>query len=317
MLPSRHLLALAAGCAIGAPAFGQFNDQWVSFHKETATRLPGLSGGISFNNTETDFAWGDLDKDGWTDVVVVRKEDFTSTGKRTNLLLMNEGGVLADRTALYASAADVPGDQGFLTATNDRDVVLADFDQDGWLDLVTATTLSDGDAKHIGHPRIYMNLGEDAQGNWLGLRFEDARFPQFFHFGSGQPQNPRFCSVDAGDLTGDGYPDLYFGDYDSSGAGGAQQGSNEDLNDRLVINDGNGFFTDQSQSRMTSQMLESAFGNSVIIHDWNGDGINDIAKDTSLNAPQYVAISYNNPSSVGNFNVFDDFHFNAPYHINK
>ncbi|MDF1800452.1 MAG: VCBS repeat-containing protein, partial [Planctomycetota bacterium] len=317
MFSTRKLIGLAVVLTASAPAYGQFNDQWVTFHEETATRLPGLSTGVSYNNTEVDFAWGDLDKDGDDDLVAVRKEDFTSTGKRTNLLLMNEGGVLVDRTAVYATAADVPGDNGFNTATNDRDVVLADFDQDGWLDVVTATTLSDGNPKHIGHPRIYMNLGNDGAGNWLGLRFEDARFPQFLHFGTGAAQNPRFCSVDAGDITGDGYPDLYFGDYDSSGAGGAQQGSGEDLDDRLVINDGNGYFTDQSQSRMSATMLKSAFGNSVIIHDMNGDGLNDIVKDTSLNAPQYVAVSYNNPSNVGFFNIFHDFHFNAPYHISK
>ncbi|MDF1800453.1 MAG: VCBS repeat-containing protein [Planctomycetota bacterium] len=317
MTRTRNLLGLAAFAAFASPSFAQFNQQWVSYTNETATHLPGLATSISYNNTETDFAWGDLDNDGDDDLVVVRKEDFTSTGKRTNLLLMNEGGILVDRTTLYASAADVPGDQGFNTPTNDRDAVFADFNQDGWLDVVTATTLSDGNPKHIGHPRIYMNLGNDGSGNWLGLRFEDARFPQFLHFGSGSPQNPRFCSVAAGDVTGDGYPDIYFGDYDSSGAGGAQQGSNEDLNDRLVINDGNGFFTDQSQSRMSTSMLKSAFGNSVVINDFNGDGLNDVVKDTSLNAPQYVAVSYNNPSNVGFFNIFHDFHFNAPYHTSE
>ena len=223
---------------------------------------------------------------------------------------MNEAGVLTDRTAQYATDADVPGDQGFLTATNDRDVVLADFDQDGWLDVVTAPTLSDGNPKHIGHPRIYMNQGEDAQGNWLGLRFEDARFPQFFHFGNGSAQNPRFCSVAAGDVTGNGYPDLYFGDYDS----GSGSSSSNDLNDRLVVNDGNGFFSDESQSRMTTEMLQSAFGNSTGIADFNLDGTNDIMKDSSLNAPTRVSVSYNNPSNEGVMNIFQVAINGAPYH---
>ena len=36
----------------------------------------------------------------------------------------------------YAAASDVPGDSGFLTPTNDRDVVIVDVDQDGLIDVV-------------------------------------------------------------------------------------------------------------------------------------------------------------------------------------
>ena len=54
--------------------------------------------------------------------------------------------MLVDRTAAYATASDIAGDQGFMTPTNDRDVELVDVDGDGWLDVVTATTLTDNDA---------------------------------------------------------------------------------------------------------------------------------------------------------------------------
>ena len=111
---------------------------------------------------------------------------------------MNEGGVLVDRTAQYAAQSDVSGDQGFLTPTNDRDVELVDVDDDGWLDVVTATTLTDNSSKHLSHPRIYINLGE-IDGVWQGIRHEDARMPQM-HATAG----PRFCSVASGDLDGDG-----------------------------------------------------------------------------------------------------------------
>lgn len=310
----RTLVGAAAVCGLAGPSLAQFNNQWLSYTDDTVSRLPMGALNVSNIDNEVDMAWGDLDKDGFTDLVVVRKQPFTSTGRRTNLLLMNEAGVLQNRSALYASASDVAGDDGFMTPTNDRDVVLADFDGDGWLDIITATTLSDGLSKAIGHPRVYMNLGNDGSGNWLGVRYEEARIPQLFSYSTGLPENPRFCSVDAGDVTGDGLPDLYFGDYDSSGAGGGGQPAGKDLNDRLLINDGNGFFTDESQLRMTTEMLKSAFGNSVAIRDFNNDGLNDILKDTSLNAPQYVAISYNNPANQGHFSIFDDFHFFAPYH---
>ncbi|QDU69409.1 FG-GAP repeat domain-containing protein [Engelhardtia mirabilis] len=310
-----HIISAATALTGLASAQG-FNNQWAEFALDTGQPFTPTS--ISNQQTEVDFYAGDLDKNGYDDVVVVRKEPFTSPGKRTNVLLMNYGGQLLDQTLIYANLSDVPDDRGFGTPTNDRDVVVFDLDNDGWLDVVTATTISDGDPKHIGHPRVYMNLGDDGAGNWLGLEHQDARIPQLFHFGTGNPENPRFCSVSAGDVTGDGFADLYFGDYDSSGAGGTQQPSNKDLNDRLLINDGNGYFTDESQSRMGTQALLSAFGTEVEIADFNGDGVNDIAKDTALNAPQYVAISYNDPNNPGQFPpvFFDDFHVGfAPYHI--
>ncbi len=312
---SPRLVTASVTLLLSSPiAFGQFDHRWVEFAKDPAALSAPA---ISDPTIETDLAWGDLDQDGWIDLVVVRKEPFTSPGKRTNVLLMNLGGVLTDRTVQYASASDVPGDQGFLTPTNDRDVVIADVDGDGFDDVVTATTISDGDPKHIGHPRVYMNRGGAAP--WLGLRHEDARMPQLFHYTTGNPENPRFCAVAAGDVTGDGAPDLYFADYDSSGAGGAQQNANQDLNDRLLINDGNGFFTDQSQSRMTTTMLTSAFGMAAVIADMNGDGKNDIVKDTALNPPQHVGIAYNNllgpPTSLGVFDLYEQVHQNEPYHV--
>jgi hypothetical protein len=308
--------ALAATVLSGGVAAQDYDNMWVKFSESPGSLSAGV---ISSNNIETDVAWADLDKNGYTDVVVVRKQPFTTLGKRTNVLLMNYAGVLTDMTATLANtSSDVPGDLGFNTPTNDRDVVITDVDGDTWLDVVTATTMSMGDPKHLGHPRVYMNLGEDGGGNWLGLDFQDARMPQLLHFGNGQAHNPRFCSVAAGDLNGSGVPDLYFGDYDGSEFGFTQP-SSEDLNDRLLVNDGSGFFTDESQSRMTSQMLLSAFGMSVVIDDMNGDGTLDVIKDTALNAPQYTAISYNNLLGTGvegMFNSFDntDVGSGAPYH---
>ncbi len=311
---------MVAGCM--GTAHAQFNDQWVTF-QQNASMLGPSATTISNSNTETDMHWGDLDKDGWIDLVIVRKQPFTSTGKRTNLLLMNENGVLNDRTSVYAFRADVVGDQGFLTATNDRDVQIDDFNQDGWDDFVTATTLSDGDPKHIGHPRIYMNL-KNTGSTWNGMRFENSRFPQLIHFSSGQAQNPRFCSVATGDVTGDGYPDLYFGDYDSSGAGGSQQGPNEDLNNRMLFNDGAGFFTDVTQTRLPNALINSAFGAASVIADMNGDSKLDIVRQTALNPPQEITVGYNNFFNVANGD--GNFLSNgqtqqlatslAPYHVN-
>jgi hypothetical protein len=311
---------IVSAALVAGPAFAQLNVQWVEFKNETATRLvsdPSL--GVN-DIEEKDYAWGDVDKDGDIDLVVVRKEPFTSPGRRVNVLFMNENGVLVDRTTEYATDTDVPGDLGFETPTNDRDVVLADFNGDGWLDIATAVTISDGLPKEISHPRIYVNKGA-VGGVWQGFRFEAARSPQLYVLkANGDPDftkpNPgRFCAIAAGDVDKDGDIDLFLGDYDSSGAGGGGEPPGIDLNDRLWINDGNGFFSDSWQTRMNANMLLSAFSNSAAIADMNGDGLMDVVKDTALNPPQYVGIAYNKTPNDGVFDIFQEASTFAPYFV--
>ena len=294
----------ATSCSVAALLLSaSASADWVNFQEETSSRLVA-DGSVGASDTqEKDYAVGDIDNDGDQDLICVRKEPFTSAGRDTNVLFMNEGGVLTDRTSTYATASNVSGDNGFLTPTNDRDVKMADLNGDGWLDVVTAVTLTDNEPRHLSHPRVYINLGE-SNGNWLGLRFEDGRIPQM-HSSAG----PRFCSVVAGDIDDDGDLDLYFGDYDS--------GSTQiyDFNNKLLINDGNGWFTDESEQRMNSDMLLSAFGAASEMWDVNQDGALDVIKQTSLNPPQHIAITYNNPANPGYFNGYQIVDQLAPYFV--
>lgn len=280
----RPLSGAAAGLVVASlftpTAAAQLGDAWTSF-----TPAPGLISApvVSSSNFETDLAWGDLDQNGLDDLVVARVQPIMQGGARTNMLLMNEGGVLVDRTAVFAAASDVPGDMGFQTPTSDRDVVVVDVNGDGWLDVVTAVGFGlVADPKHISHPRVYVNLGEDGSGNWLGLRHEDARIPTLINFVSGLAVAARFNAVAAGDVDGDGDVDLYFGDHDGSPSnpfGG--EPANLDTNDRLFLNDGSGFFTDATTLTMTPAGIVSNFCNSAVIADFDGDGANDIAKQTN------------------------------------
>jgi hypothetical protein len=309
-IPLVGALGVASMLALGAgEARAQFNVQWAGFENESSRRLLSSAGLGLTDPEEKDYAWGDVDNDGDLDLVVVRKQPFTSPGRKPNVLFINEDGALVDRSAQYASDTDVPGDQGFLTPTNDRDVVLADLNGDGWLDLATAVTLSDGLPKPVSHPRVYINKGAP-QGTWLGFRFEQDRSPQLYGLlPNGQPDltkpTPgRFCAIAAGDADQDGDLDLYLADYDSGG--------NEiDTNDRLWINDGNGTFSDSYQSRMTSQMLDSGFAASAAIADMNGDGVGDVVRQQAGS----VSVDYNLPPNAIPFDLFDTPHSFSSYFV--
>ena len=300
---------------IPTAASGQFNDKWVAFEETPA--MFSVGGALADDNHEVDVDWGDLDGDGFIDVVVARKEPILGSGPRRNVLLMNESGVLVDRTNTLAVASDVVGGQGFRDLTPDRDIVLVDVDNDGLLDCVTACDNTTGLPKFRSHPRVYINLGSGG-GSWGGLRHEDARFPQLLHAVSGIPLDPFFNAVDAGDVDLDGFADLYFGDQDQiDGPGFMFQSDADDLDDRLMINDGTGFFSDQSTLAMTDAMLDSPWCNSVEIGDFNLDGKNDVMKQTSFTSPTAATTRYNDLTGggAGQFTDQDTIYTGSPYFI--
>ena len=301
----RRITTVALIAAGAAPATAQFDQRWTGYTDGTAQHLGVASTAVSGADAEVDFAVGDLDLDGDLDLVVARKEPWTTVGKRANLLLMNVGGVLTDQTATFAAASDVVGDFGFLTPTNDRDVLVADVTADGWPEVVTAAAVSQGDPKHLSHPRVYLNLAAGG-GAWAGLRYEDARIPQLVVFGSGLVVGANACGIAAGDVTGDGSADLYVVDYDLGGGEGLN-----DLGDRLLVNDGFGFFSDQSQVRVPASMLDSSFGTSAAIVDLNLDGQRDIVK--TMDGP--VRVAYNTPTNVGVMSIVDTAYQQSAYHI--
>ncbi len=259
---------------------------WVEWEDESSTWLSG----VSDNGHEKDIAISDLNNDGWTDIIVVHKAPFSNPGPRQDLLLMNNGTSLEDQTATYAP-------EFISNPTDARDIFIGDFDGDGWEDVVIANTFSD-------QPVFYHNLGNDVNGNWLGLADEsNARFPL--------PLNVpilQFCALWAGDIDNNGSPDIYFSNYGQN----AGQGVVEDV---LLMNDGNGYFTDESASRL-GNLRNSAFGTSVEILDMDGDDDLDIVKISTLyNVSPWnsrgVFVLFNN--GTGTFTNWQNLAPAAPY----
>lgn len=306
-----------------ASASAQFNNAWVTFVKDT-NRIVNPDNSTATQITtdveEKDYAWGDVNKDGWTDLVVVRKKGWSQLpNKRVGYLMINDHGKLVDRTAQFAADSDLAGDFGLMTAVAAREVQLVDINNDGWLDMITGqTNLSVGDPKSLTHPRIYRNKGA-INGVWQGFRYEDARMPQLFTIGTNLPVGPRICGMAVGDVNGDGFVDLYYADYDTTEAdplgGPIVEAAGDDTNDRLLINDGAGNFIDSLETRMTTQMLFSTFGTHAMIRDMNGDGFPDVIKNTALSTATYDSISYQNPASPGTFNLFQTVTTTTPYHF--
>lgn len=321
MRPQAHFGAAATAALFVAASAGA--QSWVTFSNQTSTRLVASPSLVVLDNLEKDFAWGDFDRDGDTDLACMRKFPGSVQGGFRDILFMNEGGVLVDRTVEYGSASDVAGYQGMLDPCNDRDVEAVDVDNDGWLDLVTVTTMSDQVNDVLGQPRVYRNLGNDASGAWRGFRFENDRIP-VLRSRSGAAANPRACDAAVADFTGDGYADIFFVDYDTpetsgqticidlnadgdtSDAGECQYSPAEtaanDYDNKFLVNSGAanpGYFTDVTSTILTSAQMNSAFGNTAIAADMNGDGLRDIVRVNTLTTGQDVGVLTKSASGAG------------------
>lgn len=254
--------------------------QWITFTDKTAERLvlqpfaDNLSGDPMADGMEKDIAVADLDMNGKLDAIVVRKRPFSDPGPRQDVLLIsNKKGQLVDATAKFAPE--------FLTELTDaRDVVVRDFTGDGWPDVVICNTFGQQPKFYRNRGRSFIGTGSRLPG-WLGLKDESSiRFPTIET--PADVSTRQFCAVWAGDIDGDESPDLYFSNYDPE----------DPTNDILFMNDGNGFFTNETDARL-GNLANVSFGTSVEIHDIDNDGDNDIIKTTTLyDAPPFESGQY-------------------------
>lgn len=284
---------------------------WVTYTDETSVRLNAAAALVSTDNQEKDYAVGDVDHDNDDDLIVVRKQPFTTTGGRRNVLLMNVDGVLTDQTDTYLPE--------FADFTNDRDIILVDVDNDGWDDIVTAAACNDCNAGQVtSESRLYLNLGDGGGPDWLGFGAPVVLF-----------RGTNFCHVAAGDVNGDGYADLHFVSYRDTTASpqsnlpACDPAGSVDTEDQLMINGGAAdpgcFSLDNTRlddfctncGPLQLLMRESNFGTATTIADMNGDSTNDIVK--SQNGP--VWILNNDAGNEGFFDLLDPTYQSAAYHV--
>ena len=237
-----------------------------------STRLPAAS------RDSEDVGLADFDGDGDLDIVVVSEDDrvnelyfndgsgrFSDEGHRLPVQGTTNGVVVADLTGdgfpdilLANNGQDAllvnDGEGNFSDETAVRlprsgdvtqDLELGDVDGDGDLDLVVGNE---------GLNALYINDGEG--------RFSDEteeRIPA-------RDGDEETREADFGDIDGDGDLDLLFANVSAFVSGA-------DPRNRLLVNDGNGHFTDETASRATFANISSFDGDFA---DVDGDGDLDI-----------------------------------------
>ncbi|MDY6973437.1 MAG: VCBS repeat-containing protein, partial [Thermodesulfobacteriota bacterium] len=247
--------------------YGFFNDE-TSMPDGSAYRFP-------VDNASTrSLAMGDVDNDGDLDIIAANRIDNGFMGEYDgpqNRLLLNNG------TGFFEDVTDarIPAD-----TDSSRDVAVADADNDGFLDIYFGNAMSDKSFSGGGQQnRLYMNDGRGYFSNET-----DTRIPALERLTK---------SVDFGDIDNDGDLDIVEANSRHENGHKAPQPGQQD---RVLVNDGNGFFTDETLNGSFSRLrLPFRIANSydIDLGDVDGDGDLDI----------FVAVRYNQNSLFINRNI--------------
>lgn len=204
---------------------GTFTDQ------THAAGLDGETGGLNIIHA-------DYNNDGWPDILVLRGGWWGKFGNYPCSLLRNNG---PDANG-QITFTDVTVEAGLFSPHPTQTAAFADYDNDGWLDLI------------IGHETSY----EDAQNSELFHNNHDGTFSNTTQK-MGLPSSLRFVKgVAWGDYNNDGRPDLYV--------------SRKGAPNILFRNDGDKF-TDVTKEAGVAEPIQS-FG--TYFFDYDNDGYLDL-----------------------------------------
>ncbi|MBO9112634.1 MULTISPECIES: VCBS repeat-containing protein [Rhizobium/Agrobacterium group] len=232
---------------------------------DASDRLPAGSQGNGL-------AIGDVNGDGLPDIVVGSTGEI---GHGPNMKLRPA------RNLLFLNDKDRPGH--FIDATETHlpkaddqteGVVLADMDGDGDHDMIIASP---------AHPnRLLINDGSG--------KFTDGSD----RLELSVPMETR--DVKVMDVNKDGHSDIVFFNITSN-----NMGWDKDPQTRLLINDGNGRFKDETEARLPKHKFSSWAGT---VLDWNGDGAPDILVG-AIQVPGFVPLQPRAWQNDGNGNFTD------------
>jgi len=165
----------------------------------------------------------DINGDGLVDILFANGGNYNSAGEpQQNRAFLNQGPGMP----FLDASTDVFGDTGDLA----RAIKVADFNGDGVVDIIVATT-------YQTRSRLYLGLGA---GSFLEVTETHT------------PTEVRsFGDVEVGDLDEDGDLDLVLADW-----GGGNPQSNAGAVPRIWLNDGNGVFSDVTLQRMPVTLVQ-------------------------------------------------------------
>jgi hypothetical protein len=212
--------------------------------------------GLGLAGYNTGVAIGDINNDGWPDVVVTQCEGV-------KLFLNNGNGTFTDVTE----------DSGLVNPLWACSASFIDYDRDGWLDLVvvnyleydpnavcyTVSTKRDycGPTQYPGTvTRLFRNLGQKGAGPAGRPRFQDVTVAAGLAKAPG-PGLAVYCA----DFDGDGWPDIFV--------------ANDNKPNHLWINQHDGTFTEEALRRgiAVDAQAQAQAGMGVAVGDVNGDGL--------------------------------------------
>lgn len=228
-------------------------------HQLPSGRFENVSSGsgLDLNGTNTGLAIGDVDNDGWLDVLVTRYLGVK--------LLLNRG---------HGKFEDATERAGLSNPYWGASASFCDYDRDGWLDLVVVNyvefeasrrCVTKGGKRDYCPPnqfqsaisRLFRNRGASESGSWRG--FEDRTKPAGLASAPG-PGLGVLCA----DFSGDGWPDLFV--------------ANDEQANHLWINQRNGTFQNEAVLRGVAYNAQgqTQANMGVAYGDVDGDGLSDL-----------------------------------------